>query len=171
MTTFSRKWGVACYPSPTSPIIGHLNSFLVIQTKFLAPGYIVTISGLSISLPPQCGWYSMHWDPNLRLWHMIPRDITGFQNFLCSLPDPPCQKALFHPLTTVLEICNQSGHTFNVLSTSGKTWPAPDSFFQNWERDLNINFSPQQIDHIAYFSLCASICNKNQEMIYKLLTK
>lgn len=80
------------------------------------------------------------------------------------------------PLTTLEEICTETGTILHTLSLMYKLLITPTEDCQNpyidkWEEDLNCQFTETQKQHILTFTHKSSICAKIQETNYKILTR
>lgn len=76
------------------------------------------------------------------------------------------------------EICSPPGPPSISYQLLLGTHIPPKFLLEIWGKDLNIFFSPGQLDNTIHFSQCASICTKYQELqndvkvvLYSLSTK
>lgn len=80
------------------------------------------------------------------------------------------------PLTTLEEICTETGTILHTLSLMYKLLITPTEEYRNlhidkWEEDLSCQFTDTQKQHILTFTHKSSICAKIQETNYKILTR
>lgn len=162
-----------CFPSPLTPIIGHLDFLPSISDRFFRLHPDQSLVRASSFIGPS-GWsdpssiYPSSGSSILGRWR-----ILQLSHFLRSLPEAigfRRQPTPFEDLCLGDEPVRKSlSSSYNILLAHISQHDPP--YLGKWERDLNVTFTEDQKNRILLFAHKSSLCSKYQEIAYKILTR